>query len=55
MELLFCRFWNIPRKAQFSKVTALSILLKQDPTTDVFVNTFQNSNIFHVTPLDGCF
>ena len=44
MAWLFYRFWKIPRKANavesyFSTVTGLTIL-KQDPTTGVFVKTF---------------
>ena len=46
-ELLFYRFRKIPRKATavesyLSRVTGLTILLKQDPTTDVFMKTCQN-------------
>ena len=44
MAWLFYRFWKIPKKATavesyFSTVTRL-IILKQDPTTGVFVKTF---------------
>ena len=46
------RFWKNPRKTTvvesfFSTVTDLATLLKQDPTTGVFVKTFQNfQNIY---------
>ena len=47
MELLFDRFCKNLRKVSavqsyFSTVTGLAILLKQDPTTGVFVKTFRN-------------
>ena len=61
-EWLFYRFWKIARKAtvvesNFSTVTGLVILLKQDPTICVFMKTFQNfqNSYFYVTPTDGYF
>ena len=60
---LFCRlFYRLFPEEQpsvesyFSAVTGFAILLKQYPTTCVFVKTFQNfqNRYFYVTPLDGC-
>ena len=44
-------------ESYFSTVAGLAILLKQVPTTGVFVKISKIviTDIFYVTPLDGCF